>query len=318
MNPLKDNSELSIKNKAHDTSLAFTIPNYYHLAHHEELVESVKKSEKIAQALHIITGLVGSNEPLVVSLRKLSLEIMQKLYRALACSQSDQGILLSEAMIQLFELQSLLKVMSASGKISHMNLNLLLNEVSKLYIQIEIVSVKALPYDRQARSSKVIEEFSFTEDFFEIEKEIPRETSVLRLSQQSNHRDFKKPLSSDIKDNNKNFLKDTSTIIKDKNNQEKKHVFYNLSTNQKTESHPPTPSLVKVTKQIPKKTERDERQENILKILKQKKDAKIGDLALLMSDVNQKTIQRDLNDLVEQGLVIKMGERRWSVYNLTY
>jgi len=61
---------------------------------------------------------------------------------------------------------------------------------------------------------------------------------------------------------------------------------------------------------------KDIRQENIRKILKQKKDASINDICLLFKNCSSKTIQRDLAEMIAQGIVVKDGSRRWSKYNL--
>lgn len=58
------------------------------------------------------------------------------------------------------------------------------------------------------------------------------------------------------------------------------------------------------------------RKENILKILRQKKDASISDIDSLFKDCSTKTIQRDLVELIDEGRVVKTGSRRWSLYNL--
>jgi DNA-binding HxlR family transcriptional regulator len=36
----------------------------------------------------------------------------------------------------------------------------------------------------------------------------------------------------------------------------------------------------------------------------------------MIRGVSEKTIQRELGALIESGLVMKQGERRWSVYSL--
>jgi hypothetical protein len=45
-------------------------------------------------------------------------------------------------------------------------------------------------------------------------------------------------------------------------------------------------------------------------------DATIKDIAEVITDVSEKTIQRELNSLIEKGQVIRQGERRWSKYSL--
>lgn len=54
----------------------------------------------------------------------------------------------------------------------------------------------------------------------------------------------------------------------------------------------------------------------ILQALKVQKTASIKALAAAVTGCSEKTIQRELAALIEQGLVRKTGERRWSVYSL--
>lgn len=314
MNPLKDNNEIALKNKTYEAFPSFDMPNYHQLAHHSELSEVVSKSEKIVRAIYMVTDLISSDEPLVHALRKVSLNTMQKLYETLASSQSRQAPLLSQVMIQMFELKALLGVLHTSGRISDMNQELLIGELSKLYQRLEVLSVKAMPYDRQRRSSRMVEEFTFTDNFFETETETIRETREPRIHLES------------LKDTRASYLKDNAGSLKDKIQAVKKEIssaaesvqLENKMTLAVAEKKSLPLSMKLVEKISPSMAKKNERQDNVLKILKQKKDAKVGDLALLIKDVNAKTIQRDLNELVENGLVIRSGDRRWSVYNLAY
>lgn len=52
----------------------------------------------------------------------------------------------------------------------------------------------------------------------------------------------------------------------------------------------------------------------ILELVRKKKSLSIKDIAAVITDCSEKTIQRELALLIEQGLVRKVGERRWSVY----
>jgi DNA-binding transcriptional ArsR family regulator len=45
-------------------------------------------------------------------------------------------------------------------------------------------------------------------------------------------------------------------------------------------------------------------------------EATIKDIAEVITDVSEKTIQRELNSLIEKGQVTRQGERRWSKYSL--
>ena len=52
----------------------------------------------------------------------------------------------------------------------------------------------------------------------------------------------------------------------------------------------------------------------ILNIVRKNNGVSVGDIAGVVKDCSEKTIQRELASLIERGLVRKQGERRWSIY----
>lgn len=58
------------------------------------------------------------------------------------------------------------------------------------------------------------------------------------------------------------------------------------------------------------------RTERILTFLKDKNDATIKDIAEVITDCSEKTIQRELTSLIKDGIIVREGERRWSKYKL--
>ncbi len=52
----------------------------------------------------------------------------------------------------------------------------------------------------------------------------------------------------------------------------------------------------------------------ILELVRKKKSLSIKEIAAVIKDCSEKTIQRELGSLIQQGLVRKVGERRWSLY----
>lgn len=61
---------------------------------------------------------------------------------------------------------------------------------------------------------------------------------------------------------------------------------------------------------------KSERQESIVAILKGQSNLTIKDFSKVIHDCSEKTIQRELLDLVARGVIKKEGERRWSRYSL--
>jgi len=60
-----------------------------------------------------------------------------------------------------------------------------------------------------------------------------------------------------------------------------------------------------------------DRRTRIIEALKSKKDASIKDISEVVTDCSEKTIQRELNSLINDSLVSRKGQRRWSTYSLT-
>jgi DNA-binding transcriptional ArsR family regulator len=56
------------------------------------------------------------------------------------------------------------------------------------------------------------------------------------------------------------------------------------------------------------------RRDAILSILGSKGPSYIKDISTLVRDVSEKTIQRELGALVQEGKVTRTGERRWTTY----
>jgi DNA-binding transcriptional ArsR family regulator len=59
-----------------------------------------------------------------------------------------------------------------------------------------------------------------------------------------------------------------------------------------------------------------DRAERIKTVLEAKPQATIKDISEIITDVSEKTIQRELNSLIEKGQVLREGERRWSRYSV--
>lgn len=67
----------------------------------------------------------------------------------------------------------------------------------------------------------------------------------------------------------------------------------------------------------PKAEGKSKRQEDILSIIKDKKEVYIKDISTVLRDYSEKTIQRELSALVLSGVLDKKGDKRWTTYQLS-
>lgn len=135
--------------------------------------------------------------------------------------------------------------------------------------------------------AKIIEYIESTEEingdtqlskkFFEVES-VKNNTQIL---------DVKKEIQS-IQSNNFVISDKSENSIKDTNEEDKNKLFI----------------------------KRTNRQESIITILKKKSDLNIKDIAQSIKGCSEKTIQRELINLMEEGIIKRTGERRWSRYSL--
>lgn len=66
----------------------------------------------------------------------------------------------------------------------------------------------------------------------------------------------------------------------------------------------------------PVSVKKNQRKSIIINLLKRKREVMIKDIVGLINNCSEKTIQRELLSLVEEGVLKKSGERRWTKYSL--
>ena len=92
----------------------------------------------------------------------------------------------------------------------------------------------------------------------------------------------------------------------------------NISTKGHSKGHPLFSSLLpnKVGKQSISNVEKKQtRKDAILKFLRKGQTLTIKDICQVVGDCSEKTIQRELQSMMKEGVLKKEGERRWSRYS---
>lgn len=243
-----------------------------------------KKIEKIAQAIYLVSNHLKDSEPLKWELRKESIGFLSCI-RSLSEDGSD-AVIPADLVIDALstsgrDLTSLISLAVISGLISRTNGTIISNEIGSL-----LSSFREVVSESTAKAG-----FILSEDFFAADPEL-QERLALKIN----------------KGQSLPFLSDKNkTTTVGKRLAEKTSHNVHASQNDINQGKNELGSV---------KDKKDNRQNQILSLLKNRSNLTIKDFVGVISDCSEKTIQRELIELVDKGIVKKEGERRWSTYSL--
>ncbi len=244
-----------------------------------------RRIDNITAAIFLVTDALPDTEMLKLSLRETCLKSLSGVVSFIGSPKADIGSL-QTVVAHVLELASKLNITFWTGLISEMNATVLQKEVSKIHDAIaEVIS--------KYRSKHSIDPVLFSRVDLDI-------------------RHYKNTTF----DSKEKVPKESMSFIKDMNKGQIKRQNQNPSFNN---SYPPRIIPNNYTQK--NNTEdvsgnRVERRNVILKLLGERSNLNIKDFATVIPSYSEKTIQRELLSLVEDGLVKKSGERRWSTYSL--
>jgi len=236
------------------------------------------KIKKIVAAIFLITANLNESDTVRVSLRQWGTELIQ----AVSLLHLDSPLLYrkfkDESKTFLLRIGSLLDVASFSGLISPMNNAILKDEINGVAERMDALKSDKEMFVEELRSGFKVSELMSTG------KSLSRaEEANLSLS-------------------NDEILKDKSRVLDE------------ISTDSLSSSEE---NRRRIREFSPVAVKRNRRQTAIIGVLKKKREIIIKDLAGIISDCSEKTIQRELLNLVQAGILTKKGIRRWTKYSLT-
>ncbi len=179
----------------------------------------------------------------------------------------------------LLELESLLDLASFAKVVSEMNSYLLQSEIRKMISEM------------RERSKEGFYSPELVESFFDIPK--PEVFTIAPVSPASETSDYSKG----HKRQDVRYARPSSPAVSDNGGRD----FYKIRNNSNNDF-------------------KGQRKDQIINIIKGVGDGKgqvsIKDITDKIKDCSEKTIQRELISMVENGVLKKTGERRWSTYSL--
>jgi hypothetical protein len=202
--------------------------------------------------------------------------------------------------VDILELNSLFDLAYHSGFVSQMNYDILNFEISKLTATIA-------EYNSESISSN---KGLFDNEYFYVRK-MEQDDSFYKgqnPNQNQNNGLNKNVFYNDVKDKFENSYSGPSSSHSDS----KSDAYKSKGQNYKGQHSPNSP------KGQNKKTNVDKiaRREKIVTEAKRQKSVSVKDIAKVVTDCSEKTLQRELLGMVDEGILNKEGERRWSKYSM--
>ena len=302
-NPIMDkNSQSHIKDIEKNLDKVIIFKN------DDDFLYLYKKTEKIATAVYLITNFFSVHEPLKWALREGVLSLLKDMLTLSNLSQAESEKSIREINSTIFRTISFFEVGLKAGFISEMNFTILKEE---FYGIVFVLQAREKSHDKIDK----VEGVTFDKSFFHV-----------------NQVDKAENLRAEPKDIQRNMLQ----------KQDEKHVLYKghakghsvlnqiealhkeYTSNQikiaTPQNHPSSEQSSMSSTQNPSAgvtvDKSLERQKMIVNYLKLNNVITIKDLTRVIQGCSEKTIQRDLSSLITQGVVKKVGERRWSKYYL--
>lgn len=246
-----------------------------------ELLFIIKKAEKILAAMYLITNAIEDKEPLRFYIRESSLSFISHLFLLKETPRTPSKLFITTFESLVADILSYLNLAVLSGNVSEMNAEIVKN-------QIQLVS--ELIQKRYQGSGYAV---ALPKGFFEGDDYLLDQAKQIVTESQEPH----SPVSHPVPEAKPTGYKGHSNVL------------YN-----KMSDITPGPAEKKDIKD--RSFVKGDRKEKIINLLKNKSNLTINDFTRVIKDCSEKTIQRELILMVNQGVLKKQGERRWSTYSL--
>jgi len=287
-----------------------------------------KKSERLCMAIYLITDFFPSEDSIKDNMRKAGAELLKVSLSLINASSPLRRNILNDISRLCLEVTSLSKIASNLGMTSGPNHNVLENEIMNFISVIEtrerpnttgqgFVLNEELLGGKDDDSSK-----QFNKSFYHVDEK----SGVSTNSSTSDHSTQNMETNED-EEKSSSFVSKTEILVSHVKSEKKEILNNNTEVNntdvlnhsvESLNINSISPANINSIGPAPVKSvmQKNERQQIILGIIKEIGESSIKDISDNIRDCSEKTIQRELNTLIYDGVLKKIGERRWSKYIL--
>jgi hypothetical protein len=279
-----------------------------------------KKSEKLVTALYLVTDLMSDNEHIKHGLRKNAVALLSSMNSLAQLDVKDRVLELKMSLRAVTEIMSLLHVAVTTGIVSQMNGELLMEGFRSLQLVLEkkqpIFTKEMLHVENEEELSN---DKNFSSAVTSTSYDALTPLSIARLHE--NVHDLRRTQES---------LRQAQLLAKVEGKGQKKEIpvkdisesasddikdndLRQASTHAVLMEHAARPVNTLASSFQMKKLSR---REQILALFVRGVDVSIKDIAARIKGCSEKTIQRELNALLYDNVIERIGEKRWSRYIL--
>jgi len=251
-----------------------------------------KKTEKLISAIYLVTDLLSDSEPVKWSLRESGIRSLEDIFAYML--ENKFGVQIKSLQANFIRMISLLEIAQVAGLISKMNHKIVSEEFKNL-----LDALDGFHKEKMYGGGTI-----FPEGFFKIQADINETEYPIKNNNGSN-----RTVNSRGVFDERNSIEDNDLADGHISQFNKGHTN---SFTSKAEIR-----LNKTLSQEIKRNVKNARRESIIAVLNSKGDGlTIKDISGVVRGCSEKTIQRELQDMVSLGILKKEGERRWSKYYL--
>ncbi len=258
----------------------------------KSLAQSAKRAGNIVAALYIVSNVLPEGEPLQREIRKTGLLILSLANDIAGVKGESYDRLTNEINGAIKKVISYLEVGVTMFLISEMNFRIL---------RLELMALGG-SYD------------SRRDGLIDIESILREGRDTVRENTKESARDNKEPIRQKPVEKQSRPVADNNVLdkghIKDIEHKGQEAITINVL------NRPLAPTFGATNFFKDKSTGLDDRKTKIINALKNKETSTIAEIKTAFPDVSFKTIQRDLQVLIDDNIIERVGERRWSTYRI--
>lgn len=281
------------------------------LSHEAVFMTLSKKTEKISTALYMVTDLIDVADPIRQRIRECGVDLIAETRSMSSAFSGDIYFSIARAINKSWEIVSLVEVASSVGFISDMNSRILKSVIVELISSLR---------DKQKRESFTqIEDLKIGESLAD---QITLSKSLFDVKESKEEKVYKGQITPQqapkIKDKEVSFKAPANAPAKAPKFELPKEMIERTpieEENKRQENGGEVYSHRQFSEFIDK-PKASERRSKIIDIVKEKGEVVVNDITASFPGISSKTIQRELISLVEENVLKRVGEKRWSKYSL--